>query len=363
MPERDDPLPELRPVWFAEGRLHLLDQRALPGAEQWLELTRWNDVAEAIATMAVRGAPAIGCAAAYGLALAAREAPAEAAAFGAAVAEAAATLEAVRPTAVNLVWAVSRVQAAIQAALGGASAGEAPVAAARRVALAVAEAITAADLEACHRIGAHGLALVPEGARVLTHCNAGALATAGYGTALGVVRAAAAAGRLRRVYADETRPRQQGARLTAWELQRDGIPVTVVADTVAGYLMARGEIDLVVVGADRIARNGDTANKIGTYGVAVLAAYHRVPFYVAAPVSTLDLTLPDGQAIPIEERSGDEVAVIDGQRVVPVGVPCLNPAFDVTPASLISGIITEHGVARPPYESSLAALHADGSRG
>jgi methylthioribose-1-phosphate isomerase len=198
---------------------------------------------------------------------------------------------------------------------------------------------------------------------VLTHCNAGALATAGYGTALGVVRAAAAAGRLRRVYADETRPRQQGARLTAWELQRDGIPVTVVADTVAGYLMARGEIDLVVVGADRIARNGDTANKIGTYGVAVLAAYHRVPFYVAAPVSTLDLTLPDGQAIPIEERSGDEVAVIDGQRVVPVGVPCLNPAFDVTPASLISGIITEHGVARPPYESSLAALHADGSRG
>jgi methylthioribose-1-phosphate isomerase len=340
---------DLRPVFFHDGRLRLLDQRRLPAEERWLDLDDAAQVATAIAEMTVRGAPAIGCAAGYGLALAARDAPDDPADFARAISEAAARLKAVRPTAVNLAWAVDRVHAAVAGALTGSVAG------ARRAALREADAITTEDLAACRRIGQHGVAVVPEGARILTHCNAGALATAGYGTALGVVRAAAEAGRLRRVFADETRPRQQGARLTAWELHHDGIPVTVIADTVAGLLMARREIDLVVVGADRIARNGDTANKIGTYGVAILAAYHDIPFYVAAPTSTLDLAAEDGRAIPIEERDPDEVAIIDGRRVVPEGVACYNPAFDVTPAVLIRGIITERGVARPPYEVSLAA--------
>jgi methylthioribose-1-phosphate isomerase len=251
---------------------------------------------------------------------------------------------------VNLAWAVERVLRTIRARLPEG------VQAAREAALAEAHAITAEDVAACKRMAQHGLALLPPRVRLLTHCNAGAIATAGYGTALGVVRAAAAAGRLEQVYADETRPRQQGARLTAWELQQEGLPVTVIADTAAGSLMAHGAVNCVVVGADRIAANGDVANKIGTYPLAIMAAYHRIPFFVAAPLSTVDFDCADGTQIPVEQRDPDEVALIEGVRVVCEGVACENPAFDVTPAALVQAIITELGVARHPFKPSLAAL-------
>jgi len=340
----------LRPVQWREGRLRLLDQRRLPHAEQWLILDAVDAVRDAIFTMVVRGAPAIGCTAAYGMAIAAHQASDDPAVFADQVAADAAILKSARPTAVNLAWAVDRVAGVIAARLGDG------VAAAREAALAEAHAITAEDVRFCKDMGAHGLPYVPDGARLLTHCNAGALATGGYGTALGVARAAAEAGKLKMVYADETRPRQQGARLTAWELHHDGVPVTLISDTVAGSLMAQGEIDLVVVGSDRIAANGDVANKIGTYQVAILAAYHEIPFYVAAPLSTVDFDTPTGAGIPIEERDGDEVAIIDGTRIAPQGVPCRNPAFDVTPAKLVKAIFTDKGVAEAPYAESLARL-------
>jgi methylthioribose-1-phosphate isomerase len=340
----------LRPVQWLRDQLRLLDQRRLPLAEQWLMLDAVDAVRDAIFTMVVRGAPAIGCTAAYGMAIAARKAPDDPVAFVRQVAADAETLKGARPTAVNLAWAVDRVAGVIRAKLGNG------VAAAREAALAEAHAITAEDVQFCKDMGAHSLPYIPDGARLLTHCNAGALATAGYGTALGVARAAAEAGKLKMVYADETRPRQQGARLTAWELHHDGVPVTLIADTVAGSLMARGEIDLVVVGSDRIAANGDVANKIGTYQVAILAAYHEIPFYVAAPMSTVDFETPTGAGIPIEERDADEVAVINGSRIVPKGVPCRNPAFDVTPHELVRAIFTNKGVAEAPYAKSLARL-------
>jgi methylthioribose-1-phosphate isomerase len=260
-------------------------------------------------------------------------------------------LAATRPTAVNLFWALGRMREALASVPP-----DAPAEALRRTLLDAALALVEDDRERCRAIGRAGLPLVPDKARILTHCNAGALATGGYGTALGVVRAAAEAGREPSVWADETRPFLQGARLTAWELQRDGIPVTVIPDDAAAHLMRRGEVDLVIVGADRIAANGDVANKIGTYGLAVLAREHAIPFYVAAPLSTVDPGTADGDSIPIEERARDELAVVGGQTVVPDGVPVWHPAFDVTPAGLIAAIVTEAGIARPDYRHSLRQL-------
>jgi methylthioribose-1-phosphate isomerase len=329
----------LRPVVYDEAKdaVHLLDQRLLPAEERWLDLTTGDEVAQAIRDLTVRGAPAIGVAAAYGVAVEARRgASAERLR---AVAE---TIAAARPTAVNLAWAVRRISARL-------SEGAAAI-------LAEAHRIRDEDEAACRRIGQLGAPLIPERAKVLTHCNAGALATAGYGTALGVVRAAIEGGNAISVFADETRPFLQGARLTAWELHREGIPVTVLTDGMAGWLMQRGEIGCVVVGADRIAANGDAANKIGTYALAVLARHHGLPFYVAAPWSTVDLATLRGADIPIEERESDEVLTIAGQRIAPVGVRARYPAFDVTPAPLVTAIITERGVVRAPYVEGLRAI-------
>jgi methylthioribose-1-phosphate isomerase len=345
------------PEWFTlrwrEGALELLDQRALPEREEVLRLTEVEEIARAIESMAVRGAPAIGCAAAFGMACAAAAPARDLASLRAALEAAEARLARTRPTAVNLFWALGRMRESLRAALAAPGATAEGVAAA---ALAAAQALRDEDLATCRAIGRAGLPLVPAGARILTHCNAGGLATAGYGTALGIVRAAAEAGRGISVLADETRPFLQGARLTAWELARDGIPVAVVTDAMAGHLMRRGEVDLVVVGADRIAANGDVANKIGTYGLAVLARVHGLPFYVAAPRSTVDLATKTGADIPLEERGREEVATLAGRAIVPPGVPVRHPAFDVTPAELVTAIVTEAGLAQAPYEESLAAL-------
>jgi methylthioribose-1-phosphate isomerase len=328
----------------------MLDQRRLPVEEVTLELRSVEEVARAIEDMAVRGAPAIGCAAALGVALAAVLSPArDLSALRSHLDDAAHRLERTRPTAVNLFWGLERMRA--RAALDHANAD-----AARLALVEEARAILEEDIESCRRIGWHGRDLVSNGDRILTHCNAGALATAGYGTALGVVRGAVEAGKKVRVFADETRPFLQGARLTAWELQQDGIPVTLITDSTAGALMHRGEVDLIVVGADRIAANGDVANKIGTYTLAVLARENDVPFYVAAPLSTVDFSTPSGKEIPIEERSGREVEEFAGLRVAPRGVDARYLAFDLTPASYITAIVTDRGIARQPYEESLARL-------
>jgi methylthioribose-1-phosphate isomerase len=343
--------------WFTlrwrDGALELLDQRVLPEREDVLRLATVEEIADAIETLAVRGAPAIGCTAAFGVAAAAFAPAPDLAGLRKTVADGIDRLARTRPTAVNLFWALERMREAVDAACAAPGATRESVA---RRALAAAQSILEDDLARCRAIGQAALPLVPEGARIMTHCNAGGLATAGYGTALGVVRAAAAAGRRVSVLAGETRPFLQGARLTAWELAKDGIPVAVATDGMAGWLMRRGEVDLVVVGADRIARNGDVANKIGTYGLAVLARAHDIPFFVAAPLSTLDLATPDGAAIPIEERGRDELATLAGRRLVPDGVPVRHPAFDVTPAELVTAIVTEAGVARPPYGVALAEL-------
>lgn len=344
--------------WFTlkwgDDALVLLDQRELPTREVYLTLREVEEVAVAIESLAVRGAPAIGCTAAMGISLAARRAEATSAEeLAAALEPAFERLARTRPTAVNLFWALGRMREELEAAVSAADSSPQSV----RDALAdAAQRILDEDVEVCRAIGAAGLELVPENARVLTHCNAGALATAGYGTALGVVRAAFEAGRGITVLADETRPFLQGARLTAWELARDGVPVSVITDSMAAHLMQRDEVDLVIVGADRIAANGDVANKIGTYGLAVLAREHGIPFYVAAPISTLDLATPDGAGIPIEERGRQEVAEIGDRVVVPDGVPVRHPAFDVTPHRLVSAIVTERGVVRPPYVETLRAL-------
>ena len=333
----------------------LLDQRRLPQEEIYLTLRSVEEVAQAIEGLAVRGAPAIGCAAALGVARAGCVSEARTlAALRADLDAAAARLSQTRPTAVNLFWALRHMRVLAESAL---AAPDASVETVRNCLIAGAQKLLVEDVTACRAIGHAGLALVPEGARILTHCNAGALATAGYGTALGVVRAAFEAGRNIRVLADETRPFLQGARLTAWELQRDGTPVTVITDNMAAHLMKTAEIDLIVVGADRIAVNGHVANKIGTYGLAVLAREHGIPFYVAAPISTLDLSIPSGEHIPIEERAQEEVTHLAGVRISP-DVRAAHPAFDVTPARFITAIITERGVARPPYEDSLRALAA-----
>jgi methylthioribose-1-phosphate isomerase len=309
-----------------------------------------HEVAAAIRDMAIRGAPAIGVAAALGLALGAKLTRSEGAALAAEWSDMCATLADTRPTAVNLFWAIERMRRrfAASAALGGETL--------RAALLQEALAIQQEDLEACKRLGDLGAELLPQPARVLTHCNAGALATAGYGTALGVVRSAARLGKLEAVFAGETRPWLQGARLTVWELMQDGIDATLIAEGAAGHLMAKGEINAVVVGADRIARNGDVANKIGTYGLAILAKEHGLPFYVAAPVSTLDLNTPSGEDIPIEERPAHEVTHLAGQRIAPEGTRARNPAFDVTPHRYVTAIVCESGVARPPYVESLPRL-------
>ena len=323
----------LRPVLYDDGRdlVRLLDQRRLPGEEAWLELSSADAVSDAIKTLAVRGAPAIGVAAAYGVAVEARRG-----AGPAQLRRVADMLRKARPTAVNLAWAVKRISARLEA-------GPDAV-------LAEAHAIRDEDEAACRKIGALGAPLLPHGATVLTHCNAGALATAGYGTALGVIRAAIEAGNPVRVLAGETRPFLQGARLTAWELHRDGIPVTVLTDGMAASLMQRGSIDLCIVGADRIAANGDFANKIGTYALAIVAKHHGVPFYVAAPTSSVDPAVPHGDAIVIEQRGEDEVRRSFGHLVAPEAAAIYNPAFDVTPAALVSAFITDRGVIRPPYD-------------
>ena len=320
--------------------MRLIDQRALPGELRFVECATVDELCDAITSLAVRGAPALGAAGAFGVALGAGTIGDEAG-----VRAAARRLAGARPTAVNLAWGVDQAMGAWER--GGADA-----------ALAEAERIAAADVAANRALGELGAALVPEGGRVLTHCNTGSLATVGYGTALGVVRAAHEAGKRLHVWAGETRPVLQGARLTAWELDRLGIPVTVIADVMAGSLFASGDVDVVAVGADRIAANGDVANKIGTYPLAVLAGEHGVPFVVAAPTSTIDLDTPSGSAIPVEERPSDEVVVIAGERITPTGVSAVNRAFDVTPARLVTAIVTERGILRPPYEETLRAAVA-----
>jgi methylthioribose-1-phosphate isomerase len=343
----------IKPILFEDDVLKMLDQRLLPTREVWLEYRDYRAVAEAIRTMVVRGAPAIGVAAAFGAALGAREIfAASFDDFMREFEEVCAVLAATRPTAVNLFWALERMKSCARqhAQLAGSDL--------KQRLLAEALEIAAEDERRNRALGGHGEKLIPDGARILTHCNAGALATAGYGTALGVIRAAVEAGKKVAVLADETRPWLQGARLTAWELQRDAIPVTLICDNMAGYLMSKGEIDCVIVGADRIAANGDTANKIGTYTVAVLAREHGLPFYVAAPTSTIDLSLVDGSAIPIEERAPAEVTHIGGVQLAPEGAAVRNPAFDVTPARLITAIITERGVATSDFPARLRELVA-----
>ncbi len=331
----------------------MIDQRKLPGREVYVRCTTVSDVARAIKTMVIRGAPAIGVAAAMGLALGARRSTAKGTrAFAVEFQRACDQLAATRPTAVNLFWAIDRMKRAFaETARAGGSVAD--LAARLEV---EARAIHDEDVASCRAMGAFGAEVVPRRARILTHCNAGALATAGYGTALGVVRAAHEQGKQIEVLADETRPFLQGARLTAWELVRDGIPTTVITDNMAGALMRQGLVDLVVVGADRIAANGDVANKIGTYTVAVLAREHGIPLYVAAPLSTIDLSTPDGAAIPIEERDRREVTHVGSTQVAPDTAGVRNPAFDVTPAALVAGIVTERGIARAPFAESLRAL-------
>jgi methylthioribose-1-phosphate isomerase len=339
--------------WTNEG-VRMLDQRLLPTEEKYLMLRSYEEVADAIKKMVVRGAPAIGISAAMGLALGANQS------VGTSVADLeydfrfmCKVMEATRPTAVNLFWAVERMRGALQKA----KADTLDVDEIKKRLTTEALAIFDEDIASNRALGKFGGELIADGATVLTHCNAGALATAGdYGTALGVVRGAIAAGKRVAVIADETRPYLQGSRLTAWELAKDNIPVTVITDNMAGHVMKQGKVDCVVVGADRIAANGDTANKIGTYMVAVLAKQHNIPFYVAAPISTIDLSTATGEQIPIEVRNAKEVTHIRDQQISPVGVGVHNFAFDVTPNELISAIITDRGVARSPYTESLRSL-------
>ena len=330
----------------------MIDQRKLPASEIYVTCRSVNDVAKAIKTMVIRGAPAIGVCAAMGLALgAARSKATGTKQFTTEFQRNCDLLAATRPTAVNLFWAIERMKRSFA---DGALAGESVDQLKARL-RTEADQIHDDDVASCRAIGAHGATLVPDEACILTHCNAGALATAGYGTALGVIRGAIDAGKKVRVLADETRPFLQGARLTAWELVKDGIDTTVITDNMAGAIMRSGEVDLVVVGADRIAANGDTANKIGTYTVAVLAREHGIPFYVAAPWSTIDLATSDGDAIPIEERDAREVTHVGSTQLAPDGAHIRNPSFDVTPSKFITAIITERGIVRPPFLENLRA--------
>jgi methylthioribose-1-phosphate isomerase len=338
------PANHVYPVVWNEDRVLLIDQNRLPNEYAVVDVHRYEDMAWAIETMIVRGAPAIGVAAAYGVYLGAREIQTtDRSKFLSQLEAVAKRLRATRPTAVNLFWAIERMLKVANQTLGS-------VEYLKTILLETAQKINAEDLHTCQQIGDRGLEALPtspEKLCILTHCNAGALATAGYGTALGVVRSAWSKGRLARLYADETRPRLQGARLTAWECVQEGIPVTVITDSMAAHCMQRGMIDAVVVGADRIAANGDAANKIGTYSVALIARAHNIPFFVAAPLSTIDFTISDGSRIPIEERHPSEIYAIGETMICPVGAEFYNPAFDVTPAHLITAIITEYGAVAP----------------
>jgi methylthioribose-1-phosphate isomerase len=329
-------------IQWTDAGVVMIDQTRLPREQTFVTCRTYLEVADAIKTMVIRGAPAIGVAAAMGVALGVQE--------GADFETVCKTLAATRPTAVNLFWGIKRMKD-VYASLQGATREECV-----RSMVSEAQKVRLEDIAICEAIGRNGAVLVPDGKTVLTHCNAGALATAGYGTALGVIRAAVSAGKKIDVFADETRPFLQGARLTAWELQQDAIPTTIITDNMAGHFLRSGRIGCVVVGADRIAANGDVANKIGTYSVAVLAKENGVPFYVAAPVSTFDLTLASGDLIPIEERSPDEVTHFRGVPVAPEAIEAKHPAFDVTPAKYVTAIVCENGVARPPYEESLRKL-------
>ncbi len=345
----------IKTLEWTETGVVMIDQRRLPTEELYPVFRTYEEVAWAIKEMVVRGAPAIGVAAAMGVALGARdtrtEDPQE---FERAFNLICDVLAATRPTAVNLFWAIERMRNLYTKLKNeGASLGET-----RAHFIAEANRMHDEDVAANKAMGRHGAELIPDGATVLTHCNAGALATAGYGTALGVIRAAVEAGKRVAVYADETRPFLQGARLTAWELHKDNIPVTLITDSMAGHFMKARQIDCIIVGADRIAANGDVANKIGTYSVAVLAKENNLPFYVAAPISTLDLSIPDGEHIPIEERAPLEVTHVKDVQLAPEGVQIANPAFDVTPNRYVAAIITERGIARPPYQESLQRLAA-----
>jgi methylthioribose-1-phosphate isomerase len=331
--------------WTPEGVV-MIDQTKLPSEVTFVTCATYNEVADAIRSMVIRGAPAIGVAAAMGVALGVLKAS-DLESEMPVICE---TLAQTRPTAVNLFWAIDRMKQ-VYASVRGSD----PAAIRERLVLE-AQRVRDEDLAINEKIGSFGAPLVPDGKTVLTHCNAGALATAGFGTALGVVRAAVREGKKIDVFADETRPFLQGARLTAWELQRDGIETTLITDNMAGHFLKSGRIGCVVVGADRIAANGDVANKVGTYGVAVLAKENNVPFYVAAPISTLDLTLESGDKIPIEERAGKEVTHIQGLHIAPEGIKVANPAFDVTPNRYVSAIITERGIARAPYVEQLRRL-------
>ena len=336
--------------WTKSGVV-FIDQTKLPTEEVYVTCTTHQQVADVIRDMVVRGAPAIGVAAAMGIALGMKNSKAENGAdlkkdFD----QICETIRQTRPTAVNLFWAIRRMTEKFE------SLRARPIAQIKQALIEEAQRVHAEDIAANQAMGRHGATLMPSSGGVLTHCNAGALATAGYGTALGVIRAAVEAGKKIHVYADETRPFLQGSRLTAWELMKDGIPTTVISDNMAGVMMQQGKIGAIVVGADRIAANGDVANKIGTYTVAVLAKEHGIPFYVAAPISTVDLATPDGSKIPIEQRNAREVTHIAGKQMVPDGVQVENPAFDVTPAKYVAAIITERGIARAPYEQSLSEL-------
>ena len=340
-------------VAWQDQTVVMIDQRKLPGQEVYVHCKTANEVARAIKTMVIRGAPAIGVAAGMGIALGMQRSKAQGTRqFAVELNKLCDVMAATRPTAVNLFWAIERMKRVFsEAAQAGRSVDEI-----KTTLVAEAQAIHDEDVASCRSMGRFGADLVPENARILTHCNAGALATAGYGTALGVIRAAAEQGKVVQVFADETRPFLQGARLTAWELVRDGVPTTVITESMAGPLMRSGGIDFIVVGADRIAANGDFANKIGTYTVAMMAKAHNVPFYVAAPLSTIDLRTPDGDAIPIEERNAREMTHLGTTRLAPEGASVWNPAFDITPHHLVAGIITERGIARAPFTSSLARL-------
>jgi methylthioribose-1-phosphate isomerase len=341
----------IRTIEWMDSGVVMLDQRLLPGQEVYRTYSDYRDVAEAIRSMVIRGAPAIGIAAAMGIAIGIKNCPAQSSEdLDAAFESICDTIAGTRPTAVNLFWAIERMKSVY------AQTRPMGTEKLRQALIDASVSMHHEDILSNREIGRLGQELIPEGARILTHCNAGALATAGYGTALGVVRAAFESGKRVQVYADETRPFLQGARLTAWELQKDGIPVTIITDNMAGHFMQKGQIDCVIVGADRIAANGDVANKIGTYSVAVLAKENQIPFWVAAPISTVDPDITHGGLIPIEERNPDEVRTVQGVLVTPENATVANPAFDVTPHRYVSAIITDRGVARSPYKESLRAL-------
>ena len=339
--------------WTEHG-VRFIDQTKLPTEETYVTCTTYQEVADVIRNMVVRGAPALGVAAGMGIALGVKNSKAESAGdLKRELDQICDVIGKTRPTAVNLFWAIRRMQGKFE------TLRVRPIEQIKQALVEEAKRMHAEDIAANQAMGSHGAALMPASGGVLTHCNAGALATAGYGTALGVIRAAVEQGKKIHVYADETRPFLQGSRLTAWELVKDGIPTTVISDNMSGAMMRQGKIAAVVVGADRIAANGDVANKIGTYTVAVLAKEHGIPFYVAAPISTVDLETPDGSKIPIEQRNPAEVTTIAGKVMTPEGVQIENPAFDVTPAKLVTAIVTERGIARAPYEKSLADLVRD----